>query len=76
MADKEFRDPSAPQDGQAWHGARQLIRVHGLQAASHAARTALSLIAAGDKDGYLVWLRMLQAVDILLDEREAPAAAA
>ncbi len=41
-----------------------------MDAPTYAARKALALIANGDAEGYRTWLRVLQAVDALLEEEK------
>ena len=62
----------ARQSGDLLHGASALIDGYGNEAPTHAARQALALIASGDTEGYLMWLKILQAVDTLLDEKKVP----
>ncbi len=47
-------------------GAKQLVDSYGDMAPTHAARRALELVAAGDREGYKTWLRILNEVDTLL----------
>ena len=53
-----------------WRGAHALVDGFGTMAPTHAARRALALVASGDSAGYLTWLRILQAVDTLLEEKK------
>lgn len=50
--------------------ASRLIDGYGNEAATHAARKALALVASGDTEGYLMWLRILQAVDGMLEDEK------
>lgn len=58
------------QDEDVWRGAQSLIDGRGMDAPTYAARKALALIANGDAEGYRTWLRVLQAVDALLEEEK------
>ena len=51
--------------------ARLLIEQHGSEAPIHAAMRADAMLEAGDLDGQAVWLRILKAVEGLLDQ-ESP----
>lgn len=49
--------------------AKELVDNYGHMAPSHAARRALELVAAGDREGYRAWLRILNEVDTLLETK-------
>ncbi|MCK6450039.1 MAG: hypothetical protein L6R19_04125 [Alphaproteobacteria bacterium] len=48
-----------------------MIDGRGVDAPTYAARKALALVASGDVEGYRTWLRVLQAVDTLLEKDKA-----
>lgn len=51
-----------------WRAAKQLVDWNGQDAVSHASERADELLAAGDRDGHAVWLRIGEAVRDLLRE--------
>lgn len=56
-----------------WRAAKQLIDWKGLDSPAHAAARADELLAAGDRDGHAVWLRIGVAVaQLLMDEPDGP----
>jgi hypothetical protein len=57
-------------NGDVWHRASTLIDGFGNEAPTHAARKALAMVASGNHEGYLLWLRILQAVDWLLENKK------
>ena len=57
-------------NGDVWRGAFALIDGYGQQAPTQAARKAMALVARGDTEGYLMWLRILQAANTILEENK------
>ena len=49
-----------------WRSAKLLVDQHGADAAIRAAQQADELLAAGDIEGRIVWLRILAAVEELM----------
>jgi hypothetical protein len=45
-----------------WRAANLLIQQHGLDAEIEAARKADLMLDSGDRDGQLVWMRIMRAV--------------
>ncbi len=50
--------------------AKLLVDNHGAEAPIHAAMNADAMLAKGDMDGRAVWLRVVKAVEELLDCKE------
>ena len=59
--------PHLPGDHESLHLAKMLIEEHGDSAAQHARRNADRLMKVNDEDGRDSWIRIAQAVDLLLD---------
>ena len=51
-----------------WRAAKQLIEWKGCDAGSHASERAAEILAAGDREGHAVWMRIGDAVRDLLKE--------
>ncbi len=52
-----------------YRSAKLLVDQHGDEAPIHAAMRADELLAAGDLDGCVVWKRIVEAVEALLQKR-------
>ena len=52
-----------------YRAAKLLVDQHGAEAPIHAAMKADAMLEKGDLDGQRVWLRILKAVEVLLDMR-------
>ena len=58
----------AIQDVDIWRTANLVVKQHGKDAWFEAGGRADALLAKGDIDGYLVWKRVLKAVEWMTDE--------
>jgi hypothetical protein len=56
-----------------WRAANMVIRHHGEDAEIEAARRADLMIERGDREGELLWLRILRAIAALQTPRQGPA---
>ncbi len=56
--------------------AKLLVKQHGREAPSHAALNAGAMLEKGDLDGRAAWLRIVRAVNDLLDTQPGDGAAA
>ncbi len=55
-----------------YRSAKLLIDQHGDEAPIHAGMQADAMLEKGDMDGRAVWLRIIRAVEELLDTRSPP----
>ncbi len=55
-----------------WRAANLLISQHGPDAEIEAARKADLMLERGDRDGQLVWMRIMRAITALQSERSWP----
>ena len=58
-----------------YRSAKLLVKQHGKEAPIHAALKADAMLDRGDLDGQAAWLRILVAVEALLETRPGDAAA-
>ncbi len=56
-----------------WRAANLLIRQHGEDAELEAARLADKMLDRGDRDGQLVWMRIMRAIAELQAPQSGPA---
>ena len=59
-----------------YRSAKLLVKQHGKEAPIHAALHADAMLDKGDLDGQRVWLRIMKAVNELLDTQPGDGAAA
>ncbi len=62
-------------DLDVFRSAKLLVKQHGKEAPIHAALNADAMLEKGDMDGQAEWLRILKAVEVLLETRPGDAAA-
>ncbi len=58
---------ASPSDIDIYRSADAIIKQHGNNAKSHAAQMLDKMVSNGDADGQAAWLRILRAIDELLD---------
>ena len=51
-----------------YRSAKLLVKQHGKEAPIHAALNADAMLEKGNLDGQRVWLRVLKAIEVLLEE--------
>jgi hypothetical protein len=59
-------------DSDIWRAANLLIRQHGSDAELEAAKRADLMLERGDRDGQMVWLRIMRAIAELQAPRTGP----
>ncbi len=58
-----------------YRSAKLLVKQHGKEAPIHAALKADAMLENGDLDGRAVWLRIVKAVEVLLETQPGDGAA-
>ena len=58
-----------------YRSAKLLVKQHGKEAPIHAALNADARIEKGDLDGQAVWLRIVKAIEVILETRPGDGAA-
>ena len=62
-------------DLDVFRSANVLVRLHGADAPIEAAMHADAMLEKGDLDGQAVWLRIVKAIEVLLETRPGEGAA-
>ena len=58
-----------------YRSAKLLVKQHGKEAPIHAALNADAMLDRGDLDGQRAWLRIVKAIEVLLETRPGDGAA-